>query len=123
RASDVDQTLQQFIRQLDGMEVKIFKTVTSDNGSEFANLADLSEEIEVYFCHPYASYERGTNENQHKIIRRFLPKHQSLQDVSEAQVKRIQQWMNVYPCRILDYKTPHQVFLNELSKLDLKIAA
>src|SRR5699024_11819011 len=123
RVDCVDHTLQTFISQLNGIEGDIFKTITSDNGSEFSNLSELSKAIDVYFCHPYASFERGTSENQHKIIRRFLPKHESLQDVSEAQVKRIQQWMNVYPCRILDYKTPHQVFLNELSKLDLKIAA
>jgi len=123
RASDVDQTLRQFIQQLDGIEAEIFKTVTSDNGSEFANLAELSEETDVYFCHPYASYERGTSENQHKIIRRFLPKHQSLKEVSEDQVRRIQQWMNDYPRRILDYKTPHQAFVQELMKLDLNLAA
>jgi len=123
RASDVDQTLQHFIQQLGDIEGAVFKTVTSDNGSEFANLAELSEETDVYFCHPYASYERGTSENQHKIIRRFLPKHQSLQTVSESQVRRIQQWMNDYPRRILHYKTPHQAFLQELMKLELNLVA
>jgi len=123
RASKVDQTLQQFMQQLSGNEGKIFKTITSDNGSEFANLAELSEEIDVYFCHPYASYERGTSENQHKIIRRFLPKNQSLRNVSDAQVRRIQQWMNDYPRRILDYKSPHQAFVQELVALQLDIAA
>lgn len=123
RASDVDQILKAFIKQLNGLEGEIFKTVTSDNGSEFANLSKLTDKTEVYFCHPYASYERGTSENQHKIIRRFLPKHQSLKDVTDNQVRRIQQWMNDYPRRILDYKTPHQAFVLELKKLDLKIAA
>src|SRR5690625_523088 len=59
--------------------------------------ADLSEETCVYFCHPYVSYERGTSQNQHKIIRHFLSKHQSIQDVNEAQINRIQQWMIDYP--------------------------
>lgn len=123
RASDVDKTLKAFIKQLNGLEGEIFKTVTSDNGSEFANLSKLTDETAVYFCHPYASYERGTSENQHKIIRRFLPKHQSFKDVTDHQVRRIQQWMNDYSRRILGYKTPHQAFVQELRKLDLELAA
>ena len=123
KADDVDQTLKIFIESLNGLEAEIFKSVTSDNGSEFANLSNLSEETEVYFCHPYASFERGTSENQHKIIRRFLPKHHSLKEVKENQIQRIQQWMNDYPRRILDYKTPHQTFVQELRKLDLDLAA
>lgn len=123
RADAVDQTLQNFIQSLKGLDSQIFKTVTSDNGSEFANLSRLSEETDVYFCHPFASFERGTSENQHKIIRRFLPKHQSLKEVSDRQVQRIQQWMNDYPRRILDYKTPHQAFVQELKQLDLELAA
>lgn len=123
KANDVDQTLKAFIKQLNGLEGRIFKSVTSDNGSEFANLSKLTDETEVYFCHPYASYERGTSENQHKIIRRFLPKHQSLKDVTDNQIRRIQQWMNDYPRKILSYKTAHQAFVLELQKLELKITA
>lgn len=107
RTDAVDKTLRTFIQSLKGLDSQIFKTITSDNGSEFANLSQLAEKTDVYFCHPFAFFERGTSENQHKIIRRFLPKHQSLKEVSERQVQRIQQWMNDYPRRILDYKTPH----------------
>ena len=123
KASAVDQTLKTFIEQLNGLEGQIFKTVTSDNGSEFANLSKLTDETEDYFCHSYASFERGTSENQHKIIRRFLPKHQSLKDVDDAHIRRIQQWVNDYPRRILDYQTPHQAFVQELTVLDLEFAA
>ena len=123
RADAVDKTLQTFIQSLKGLDSQIFKTVTSDNGSEFANLSHLSKKTDVYFCHPFASFERGTSENQHKIIRRFLPKHQSFKEVSDRQVQRIQQWMNDYPRRILDYKTPHQAFVQELKLLDLELAA
>lgn len=123
KASAVDQALKTFIKQLNGLEGQIFKTVTSDNGSEFANLSKLSEKTEVYYCHPYASFERGTSENLYKIIRRFLPKHQSLKEVQENHIRRIQRWMNDYPRRILDYQTPHQDFVRELKKLDLELAA
>ncbi|WP_440894882.1 IS30 family transposase [Amphibacillus sp. Q70] len=123
RATQIDDTLQHMISQLNGIEGDIFKTITSDNGSEFSNLSELSKEIDVYYCHPYASFERGTSENQHKIIRRFLPKHESLKDVNEDQVKRVQQWMNDYPRRNQNYKTPHQAFVLELQKLQLNLVA
>lgn len=123
KASAVDQTLQTFIQQLNGLEGQLFKTVTADNGSEFANLSKLTEKTKIYFCHPYASFERGTSENQHKIIRRFLPKHQSLKEVGDTQIRRIQQWMNDYPRRILGYQTPHQAFVRELKQLNLELTA
>ncbi len=123
RSECVDSTLDTFISQLDGIEGDIFKTITADNGSEFSNLSELSQSIDVYFCHPFASYERGTSENQHKMIRRFLPKYQSFKDVTEAQVKRVQRWMNDYPRRNQNYKTPHQAFALELQKLKLDLTA
>ena len=65
----------------------------------------------VYFAHPYASWERGTSENQHGLIRRFLPKETSMKDVTEADCRRIQQWMNHYSRKVLDYETPYEVFI------------
>jgi IS30 family transposase len=91
---------------------KLFKTITSDNGSEFSGLHEALQDVaDVYFCHPYASWERGTSENQHKIIRRFIPKGKPISSMSEAQCLRIQQWMNDYPRRILDYQTPYECFV------------
>lgn len=101
---------------------QIFKTITSDNGSEFSGLhEEFHEAVEIYFAHPYASWERGTSENQHKIIRRFLPKGSSFLDISEKQCLRIQQWMNDYPRKILGYETPQEAFIKEL-KHELKVA-
>ena len=54
---------------------KLFKSITSDNGTEFSSLSEaVSAVADVYFTHPYSSYERGTNENHNGIIRRFIPK-------------------------------------------------
>ncbi|AYW46904.1 IS30 family transposase [Tetragenococcus osmophilus] len=100
----------------------MFKTITSDNGSEFAGLHEaLKDTLDVYFSHPYASFERGTSENQHKFIRRFIPKGKSMGQVLESQCLRIQQWMNDYPRKILDYKTPHECFVNAL-RLEKQVA-
>lgn len=91
---------------------RLFKTVTADNGSEFASLQEaLQDTVDAYFTHPFASYERGTSENQHKLIRRFLPKGQKISEVSHRQILRIQQWMNHYPRKILGYQTPYEYFL------------
>nr|WP_260871878.1 IS30 family transposase [Enterococcus faecium] len=91
---------------------QLFKTVTSDNGSEFAGLHDALQDVaNIYFSHPYASWERGTSENQHKLIRRFIPKGSPIGNVSENQILRIQRWMNDYPRKILGYATPHDTFV------------
>ena len=91
---------------------QLFKTVTSDNGSEFSGLHDALQDVaDVYFSHPYASWERVTSENQHKLIRRFVPKGSPISDVSENQILRIQRWMNDYPRKILGYATPHDTFV------------
>ena len=71
----VDQAINQLRLRAGDTFSKVFKTITSDNGSEFAGLHEaLHETLDVYFSHPYASWERGTSENQHKFIRRFIPK-------------------------------------------------
>lgn len=116
-AASVNQALLSLKERAGNSFRQIFKTITSDNGSEFAELHDtLHEDTEIYFAHPYASWERGTSENQHKIIRRFLPKGSSFLDISERQCLRIQQWMNDYPRKILGYDTPHECFVRELKK-------
>ncbi|SEL36999.1 Transposase and inactivated derivatives, IS30 family [Carnobacterium iners] len=107
-AKSVDRAIQDLRNRSGEYFDRLFKTITSDNGSEFSGLHEaLQDVIDVYFSHPYASWERGTSENQHKLIRRFIPKGSPISDVSEAQLIRIQQWMNDYPRRILDYQTPH----------------
>ncbi|SEI62553.1 Transposase and inactivated derivatives, IS30 family [Alkalibacterium gilvum] len=93
----------------------MFKTITSDNGSEFAGLHEaLKDTLDINFSHPYASFERGTSENQHKFIRRFIPKGKTMGQVLESQCLRIQQWTNDYPRKILNFKTPHECFVNAL---------
>lgn len=88
-----------------------FKSITADNGLEFAKLSQtLADQVAVYFAHPYASWERGTSENQHGVIRRFFPKEMSMKEITEEDCRGIQQWMNHYSCKILGYKTPYDVF-------------
>lgn len=88
----------------------IFKTITFDNGSEFADLSKVMNMDKVYFAHPNSSFERGTNEKQNSLIRRFFPKGKSLTDVSPEKVVFVQNWINDLPRKILNYSTPSEVF-------------
>lgn len=101
---------------------QVFKTVTGDNGSEFADLSTLETDMDtkVYFTHPYSSFEKGTNERHNGLIRRFIPKGKWMSDYSPDDIAFIEDWMNTLPRRILDYNTPEELF--EL-QLDLIYAA
>lgn len=94
---------------------EVFKTITSDNGTEFSDLMSLEETgCKIYFSHPYSSGERGTNENHNGIIRRFVPKGENMEDFSHEFLGHVQEWMNTLPRRILGYLTPEEVFENYL---------
>ena len=91
-----------------------FKTITVDNGSEFLDFKGIEQSwinpeeqrVKVYYAHPYSSWERGTNENSNKLIRRFIPKGTDIGKISKKKIKHIEKWMNNYPRRILGYKSP-----------------
>jgi len=98
---------------------QVFKTITSDNGSEFAelSLAVQDEDTSVYFTHSYCSSERGTNERHNGLIRRFIPKGKPISSVSDQTICYAERWCNNLPRRILGYKTPEECFQEELSRL------
>jgi transposase, IS30 family len=77
------------------------KTITCDNGTEFANHIGMrgvfNNKIEIYYAHPYSSHERGANENGNRLIRRFIPKGTDIAAISKNIIRRIEEWMNNYP--------------------------
>lgn len=103
----------------------IFKSITFDNGTEFA-AADMLERscinktiprTKVYFCHPYSSWERGSNEHVNGMIRRKHPKGTDFSKVSKEQLAATEKWVNEYPRKIFGYKSSAIMFqqcLNEL---------
>lgn len=96
----------------------VSKTITSDNGSEFSNLAMILDGVtDVYFAHPYASYERGSNECHNGLLRRYIPKGKAISDYSRQAIKRIYQTLNYLPRKILDYQQPAVLFEQELARL------
>jgi len=98
---------------------KVFKSFTSDNGSEFAELAEIEKttDTKVYFAHPYSSGERGTNERHNGLIRRFIPKGRSLGEFSIESIAKVENWCNTLPRKILNYLTPNEAFEDNLSTL------
>jgi len=95
-----------------------FKSITFDNGGEFLDWEAIEKShlyqgkrTLVYFAHPYSSWERGTNENQNRMIRRFIPKGTDIAKISNKEVKKIENWMNNYPRKILGYRTASEMVL------------
>lgn len=84
------------------------RSVTSDNAKEFAKLSEVLE-CPVYYCHAYASHERGTNENHNRMIRRHIPK--GTKETTKLFVAYIEKWMNNYPRKMFNYKTPNQMLI------------
>ena len=89
--------------------------MTYDNGFEMANHKWLTEQTgtDIYFAHPYSSWERGTNENTNGLIRRFLPKKTDFSLVPPNELKSIQSKLNNRPRKILQYLTPAEALLKE----------
>ena len=98
---------------------RIFHSITADNGTEFAELTSLLQPwgCDVFFSHPYSSWERGTNERHNGLIRRFIPKGTPISKVAPATIRRIQNWCNQLPRKILGYRTPQECFDYEISKI------
>ena len=104
---------------------QIFKTITVDNGSEFADVNGLERSIleegekrtHLYYCHPYSSWERGTNEVTNKMVRRKVPKGTNFDDKTDEEIKQIEGWINGYPRRIHGYRSAGELFTEELEKL------
>lgn len=120
-----DQTAASVVAALNKLECRfgkkfsqIFKSITFDNGSEFMDCAGIEKSVygkdrkrtKVYYCHPYSAYERGTNENINKMIRRFLPKGTDFRKVTAAYIQRVETWINNYPREILGFETSGSLF-------------
>ena len=92
--------------------VQHLETITSDNGKEFAahQMISIKLLIDFYFAHPYASWERGTNENTNGLIRQYLPKERDLTTVTAEEELMIMDRLNLRPRKCLDFRTPYEVF-------------
>lgn len=118
RAGTVVAALDRLERLYGAAFYEIFKTITVDNGSEFADADGIERSARrknakwttVYYCHAYSSCERGTNENINRMIRRQFPKGTDFDKVTAADVRRVEAWLNNYPREILGFLSSAQAF-------------
>ena len=89
----------------------LFQTVTFDNGREFAWHEKIAAVLggEVYFAHPYSSWERGTNENTNGLIRQYFPKDCDFSEITDARIQDVQDRLNNRPRKCFGIKTPNQL--------------
>ena len=94
-----------------------------DNGVEFSDCSGMEESIfggtrtMLYYCHPYTSCERGSNERLNREIRRIFPKGTDFTKVSEERVKACENWVNAYPREIFGYTTSAEKFAEQLKAI------
>lgn len=110
-AASVVEALDRLERKYGDMFYKIFRSITVDNGVEFADYEGLERSVLkegkrtfVFYCHPYSSWERGTNENNNRLIRRHIPKGVDFEDTTGAEITYIEEWINNYPREFLIIK-------------------
>lgn len=108
--------LEIFKRKFGKSSKLIFKTITCDNGSEFYSFP-LTKNTNVYYAHPYCSYEKGGVENLNGIIRRYINKGQDISKLSRQKIQSIKEHINSIPRKILDYKTPQEIFEENISSI------
>ena len=104
-AASVNQALRSLLQKYQ------INSITADNGTEFSRLSDVFDPEHIYYAHPYSSWERGTNENHNRLIRRWLPK--GSKNATQQQVAFIEHWINNYPKKVLDYKSPREFFQDD----------
>lgn len=104
---------------------EVFKTITTDNGSEFATLSELESVADtlIYYAHPYTSCEKGSVERHNGLIRRFIPKGKRIDQFSTQAIADVETWCNSLPRKILGYATPDELFEDELDKIYQRDAA
>ena len=88
---------------------KMFKTITVDNGVEFLDQLNMEksgfktgQKTKIYYCHAYCSWERGSNKNANKLIRRWIPKGEDIGKYSKRKIKEIENWINNYPRKLFN---------------------
>jgi IS30 family transposase len=88
--------------------------MTSDNGTEFTLHQEIAIDLEIdyYFAHPYASYERGSIGNLNGLIRQYIPKGKDFDDIDESYITQIEEKLNTRPRKILNFLTPKDFYDN-----------
>jgi len=98
--------------QLQSLRVK---TITTDNGREFAHHQEIAQQLGAafYFAHPYSSWERGLNEQVNGLVRQYFPKRHDFATIMDSEITHVMERLNHRPRKTLGYKTPHEVYFKQ----------
>lgn len=98
---------------------EVFKSITFDNGAEFSRSEEMERDnrTNIYYAHPYSAWERAINENWNGMIRRFIPKGKSFDELTDETLERIVMYINTLPRKRLGYKTPLELWERELAAI------
>jgi len=110
-ATLTDQGIKSFI----SIPRKMRKTLTVDNGSEFAQFKKFEEKtgLDIYFAKPYSPWQRGANENTNGLLRQYFPKGSDFRKITDEEIKKAVKKLNNRPRKCLNYQTPHEIFWQE----------
>jgi transposase, IS30 family len=110
------ETVNKAFKEIVSSTFYIFKTITSDNGTEFAGHKEITQTTgaDFYFANPYSSWERGVNEHTNGLIRRFFPKGTDFNEIPDEKIARVEHILNTRGRAVLDFRSPNEVFLEHL---------
>ena len=119
-SSEVIRAINSIKEHLKGYSSEIFKSITTDNGSEFSRYEEIEEILGtmIYFCHPGASYEKGTNERHNGMLREYIPKGSDISKYSAEDLDRIVSKLNDLERKKLNYYTPYMKILEEYDRIE-----
>lgn len=125
KAASVVEAIDRLERKWGDMFTKVFRSITVDNGVEFSDYEGLERSVLhegekrtfAFYCRPYSSWERGSNENNNRLIRRHIPKGEDFDEKQDRDIEYIENWINNYPRGIFGFKTSAQLFEEEIRKL------
>ena len=125
KAESVVDALDRIERKWGDMFKNIFRSITVDNGVEFSDCDGLEKSAIhpgekrtfLFYCHPYSSWERGSNENTNRLIRRHIPKGEDFDEKQDRDIEYIETWINNYPRGIFEFQTAAKLFEEEIRKL------
>ena len=116
-AEEVNKAMIEMLERIDRNKIK---TITPDRGKEFANHKEVTEilgGVQFYFPRPHAPWLRGTNENTNGLLREFCPKRKSMKDITSSDFQKIEYLLNTRPRKCLGWRTPYEIFFDELLHL------
>lgn len=125
KAASVVEAIDRLERKWGDMFTKVFRSITVDNGVEFSDYEGVERSVLhegekrtfAFYCHPYSSWERGSNENNNRLIRRHIPKGEDFDEKQDRDIEYIENWINNYPRGIFGFKTSAQLFEEEIRNL------